>query len=97
MDYCFCVLTIIGTGVIEDCAIFTKAHESRLDSIGFGNRLCHAWRMSQIIRQLLSGVNFGALMILYSEIGGHVLTLFFGTCQNDQSGLISRRKVILLR
>ena len=28
-------------------------------------------------RQTLSGVNFGALMVLYSEIGGHVLTPFF--------------------
>jgi hypothetical protein len=49
MDYCFCILIIIGTRVIEDCAIFTKTRESGMDSIGFGNRLCHAWRMSQII------------------------------------------------
>ncbi len=32
-------------------------------------------------------------MVLYSEIGGQVLTPFFCTCQNDQSGLIGRRKV----
>jgi hypothetical protein len=46
MDCCFYILTIIGTRVIEDCAIFTETCESGLDSIGFGNRLCHAWRMS---------------------------------------------------
>ena len=28
-------------------------------------------------RQTLSGVNFRALMVLYSKIGGHVLTPFF--------------------
>ena len=44
-------------------------------------------------RQTLSGVNFGALMVLYSEIGGHVLTPFFCTCQNDRSGLIGKGKV----
>jgi hypothetical protein len=49
MDYCFCILTIIGTRVIKYCAIFTETRESRLNSIGFGNILCHAWRMSQII------------------------------------------------
>jgi len=27
--------------------------------------------------------NFGALMILYSEIGGHVLTPFFGHVPRD--------------
>jgi len=29
-------------------------------------------------RSLLSGVNFGALMISYSKIGGHVLKPFLG-------------------
>ena len=33
-------------------------------------------------------------MVLYSEIGGHVLTPFFCTCQNDQSGLIGRGKLL---
>jgi len=33
-------------------------------------------------RSSLSRENFGALMILYSEIGGHVLTLFLGMSQN---------------
>jgi hypothetical protein len=46
MDCCFCILTIIETRVIEDCAIFTETRESGLGLIGFGNRLCHAWRMS---------------------------------------------------
>ena len=32
-------------------------------------------------------------MVLYSEIGGHVLTPFFCTCQNDWSGLIGKGKV----
>jgi hypothetical protein len=32
-------------------------------------------------------------MVLYSEIGGHVLTPFLARVKNDQSGLIGRRKV----
>ena len=36
----------------------------------------------------LSGENFGALMISYSEIGGHMLTLFLGTSQDSQWNLI---------
>jgi len=29
---------------------------------------------------IITAENFGALMISYSEIGGHVLTPFLGTC-----------------
>jgi len=32
----------------------------------------------------LAGVNFGALMISYFEIGGHVLTLFLDTNRDGQ-------------
>jgi hypothetical protein len=46
MDYCFDILTIIGARVVEDCVIFIEVHESGLDLIRFGNRLCYAWRMS---------------------------------------------------
>jgi len=42
MDYCSCILTIIGTGVVEGRVIFIEACESGLDLIGFGNRFCHA-------------------------------------------------------
>jgi len=41
---------------------------------------------------VLSGVNFGTLMVLYSEIGGHVLTPFF-VRDDDRSGLIGEGKV----
>ena len=37
-------------------------------------------------RALLSGQNFGPLMILYFEIGGHVLTLFFGMSHGELIG-----------
>jgi hypothetical protein len=37
-------------------------------------------------RQALSGVNLGASMFYTLKLGGHVLTPFFGTYQNDQSG-----------
>jgi hypothetical protein len=46
MDYCFCILTIIGARVVEDRVIFTETHESGLDLIGFGNRLCYARRIN---------------------------------------------------
>jgi hypothetical protein len=46
MDYCFCILTIIGARVVEDHAIFTKTCESGLNLIGFGNRLCYARRIN---------------------------------------------------
>ena len=29
---------------------------------------------------IITAENFGALIVLYSEIGGHVLTPFLGTC-----------------
>ena len=38
MDYCFGILTIIRTRVVENCAIFTEVRESGLDLIRFGNR-----------------------------------------------------------
>jgi len=41
MDCCPCIITIIGTGVVEGYAIFTEARESRLDLIGFGIRFCN--------------------------------------------------------
>jgi hypothetical protein len=33
---------------------------------------------------IITAENFGALMISYSEIGGHVLTPFLGTCPGRQ-------------
>ena len=33
---------------------------------------------------IITAENFGALMISYSEIGGHVLTPFLGTCPDRQ-------------
>ena len=33
---------------------------------------------------IITAENFGALMISYSEIGGHVLTPFLGTCPGWQ-------------
>ena len=32
----------------------------------------------------MTGANFGAKKIYYSETGGHVLILFFGMCQDKQ-------------
>jgi hypothetical protein len=46
MDYCFCILTIIGVRIVEDRAIFTETRESGLDLIGFGNILCYAQRIN---------------------------------------------------
>ena len=43
---------------------------------------------------MLSGVNFGTLMVLYSKIGGHVLTPFF-VRDDDRSGLIGEGKVTM--
>ena len=39
-------------------------------------------------RSSLSGENFGALMISYSKIGGHLLTPFLGMSQDGQEELI---------
>ena len=33
---------------------------------------------------IITAENFGALIVSYSEIGGHVLTLFLGTCSGWQ-------------
>jgi len=44
-------------------------------------------------RASLSGKNFGALMVLYSKIGRHVLTPFFDV---SQSKLIGRQEDTLL-
>ena len=39
---------------------------------------------------IITAENFGALMILYSEIGGHVLTPFLGTCLGWQDRVAVR-------
>ena len=39
---------------------------------------------------IITAENFGALMILYSEIGGHVLTPFLGTCLGWQDKVAVR-------
>jgi len=44
----------------------------------------------------LSGVNYRALMISYSEIGGHVLTPFLGMNQDGQGELIGSGEVAML-
>ena len=58
---------------------FTKTQKSGLDLTVFGGKI---FVKKKIIT--LSGVNFGALMILYSEIGGHVLTPFLAMSQDNQ-------------
>jgi len=53
----------------------------RIGSELFGLRLSVA-RLGVLIAEkgIITAENFGALMISYSEIGGHVLTPFLGTC-----------------
>jgi hypothetical protein len=41
----FGISTVIGAGIVGNCAIFTEMRESELDLIRFSNRLCYAWRM----------------------------------------------------
>jgi hypothetical protein len=41
----FGISTVIGARIVGNCAMFTEMHESELDLIKIGNRLCYAWRM----------------------------------------------------
>jgi len=85
------ILALIGTKMVGGCAKFTETRKSELDLTIFGGKI---FVKKKIIK--LSGVNFGALMILYSKIGRHVLTLFLATSQDNQNGPIGCKEVIAL-
>ena len=41
-------------------------------------------------KDIITAENFGALIVLYSETGGHVLTPFLGTCPGWQDRVAVR-------
>jgi len=51
-----------------------------------GEQNVSQWKFQSIVKSvekvIMTGASFGAKKIYYSETGGHVLTPFFGTCQD---------------
>ena len=41
MSGCLCILAIIETEVVGDCAVFTETRKSRLDLTRFSGKFCH--------------------------------------------------------
>jgi hypothetical protein len=67
--------------VVRRFEIFIEIRKSGLKLFGFGNKFYQKEMIMK--RSILSGKNFRAL-ILYSEIGGHVLTPFLGmSCSGE--------------
>ena len=64
--------------MVGGCVKFIETQESGLNSTIFEGKI---FVKKKIIT--LSRVNFKALMILYSKIGGHVLTLFLVRSQDN--------------
>jgi len=69
-------LALIGVRVVERCMVFTEMRKSRLGLSRFGN-ISLLKKKIIMQRQSLSGGNFGALMILYSERA--CVDIVFGT------------------